>query len=351
MFADTVVKLHQEGVNENLCIAGGTMAYLHDVIQGLDGFPGTGMNENVTAKFVNFLIDEGIREGMDPDVGEALKSLSNATIVGGTFLVGVEVPTGDDGKTQGKNQTPEECVDNSDLRETTGRPNDYDDLSKVRNALAENDISRTQAKNEKGAPQYTLRPAPPENRPLSDKTDKTASEKLIASCYNAKASAYDQRMQAIQDNKAFQHLEIPVEQFARVCKSVRMLCEILPKTPGSTFNEGAIVNHLRNGNELTDETRPGYEQSMGQLVTKLKNPITWAGGMVPDPQAESGTKYAPGEAQFAMPSGHTEYADTLLSSEFKEKVSSMSEDQVKALVKCALFDIQDGRYIRAHLEG
>jgi hypothetical protein len=321
MFADTVVKLHKEGMGESLSIAGGTMAYFHDLVQGLDGFPGLGKNENVTAKFLNFLIDEQVAEGaIDEQMGQALKSLSDATIVGGTFLVGVMQEGG------GKNQTPSECVDSSDLK-TTGHEQDYEDLSKIRHMMARNDISRTQE-------DYTVRP---------EKTgvdEATPEGKIVGRCYDAKAEALDQRSQAIQGNPAFQKLGIPQHQFARVCQSVRMLTEILPKAPGSTFNEKAVVDHIRNNVHPPDQN---YDASMKQLIGKLKNPVTWTGGMVQD-------KFVPGEAQFAKPSGHDEYASTITSDHFKTQLATLDDSDVEALIRCALSDIQDGKYIGESLQ-
>lgn len=320
MFADTVVKLHQEGVNPSLCIAGGTMAYFHDLVQGLDGFPGAGKNENVTAKFLNFLVDEQVANGsLDKKTGDAIQSLSDATIVGGTFLVGIMGPDG------AKNQTPSECVDNSDLQ-TPGHEQDYEDLTRIRDMMARNDISRTQEQD------YTVRPD------ASTVDTSTPEGKIIETCYEAKTNAFDQRSTQIESNQAYKKLNLPVQHFARTCQSIRILTELLPKAPNSTFNEASIVNNIRNDQPQDSH----YEHSLQTLVDKLKNPITWSGGMVEG-------RFIPGEAHFAKPSGHEEYANILQSDEFKQNLANLDDNDVKAWIHCALSDIQDGKYIGERL--
>lgn len=140
MFYDAYEAFAEQGFSDSTCIAGATMAFFHDLVQGLDTPPNIGLNEDATAQFVKFLIEQGT--SIDIKTAKTMKLLADAIIVGGTFLAKV-LENGEN-----KNRTLSEFKDKELQYQYQDNPN-FKILTTMRNVLAHNDISRTVAIKEK----------------------------------------------------------------------------------------------------------------------------------------------------------------------------------------------------------
>ncbi len=310
MFYDTYEKLFNKGLPESTCMAGAAMAFFHDLIQGMDGFPQLGKNEDITSKFLAHLIDKN--DAMPFSVKETIKTLADATIVGGTFLLKVKNEKG-----ELKNISLSEHAD----KQITGTSPSLAILKTIRETLAFNDISRTM-----GYEEPTTRKKNELMKSISEFKAKSGNSfhKKIEGNNIAEQIFYKHGKNFV--GRLFQSIrmqtEFPVgtkqkiENGALVVKDSKPVMEqiLLP-------DKKEIIQKLKN-NEL-DKDDP-----ISLLVGKLKKEGTWIEGPF-------------SEASFALQSNHTDYAN-MLKSNIKLFTQSENDQVIKGLITLALSTGQDG---------
>lgn len=302
MYSDTYVKLKEKGFPKATCEAGATMAYFHDLVQGLDGFPNIGRNENVTAKLLQHLIETK----MDPsEARDALKDLCDATIVGGTFLL----RTTDANGTNPKNQTPSEAVDHSqfsDLNDPSVKA-----LMAIRETMAENDISRTSNKES-----YTNLSANPANDPA----------------ITSRNGAISARREAVSKDPICNKLQkegggnVQEHMIGRMFQSIRMTQEIKQTVVG---DKKELVQSLQAFISDPLEKNPKMEE----MLKLIQTPTTWSGGNF-------------SEGAFALMSGHREYSETLDNKSVTSTLEKATPKEVAQFALLALTTGQDGFHIK-----
>ncbi len=292
-------------------MAGATMAFFHDLIQGMDGFPQLGKNEDITSKFLAHLLDKN--EIMPLPVKEAIKTLADATIVGGTFLLKVKNEKG-----EAKNVSLSEHAG----KQMTGTSPSLAILKTIRETLAFNDISRTTGNEEP-----------------------TAKEKneLMKSVSEFKAKSSNSFFKKIEGNTIAEQIfyKYGKNVVSRLFQSIRMQTEF-PVGSKQKMENGAlamkdgkpvmeqiflpdkkeIIQKLKN-NEILDKDDP-----ISLLVGKLKKEGTWTVGPF-------------SEAFFALQSNHTDYAN-MLKNNINLFTQNNNEQAIKGLIILALSSGQDG---------
>lgn len=326
MFADTYVKLKKENLSDEMCLAGATMAYFHDLVQGVDGFGGTGRNENVTAQLLKHLIDTTMDVSTAKD---ALKDLCDATIVGGTFLM----RTIDD-KGVNRNRTPSEITDYSQYKHNDQPYTEnkaFGNLQVIRKAMAQNDISRT---NDLSFYAETMEN--PTNDPVIDMRNE----------------AITNRNKAIESDDVCKKLltleqPVPMNMIGRMFQSIRMGQEIQYDGAAKAGKEGLSKSALLTEiNEFLTKDSPDIppDSLIKSFINSFKNPETWEK-----------------EGAFAGPSKHNEFSQLL---KVKEKViengvekeirvpnpvietiASCSDKEIAQFIKLALTEGQDGSHM------
>jgi hypothetical protein len=291
MFYDAYEALAEQGFPASTCMAGATMAFFHDLVQGYPSKPfGTpvGENEELTAKFMNYLIDQNPAIDSEPkgkSPKEALKMLSNATIVGGTFLVKVM-----------RGNNPE----NRTICEFEPNQHGSDPaIVGMREILARNDVSRTL-------------PKPKGWKPVENNDQEV--QRNLAQIKQMKAQRND--------------------QFKNIVSGSRIATDLLNKYPLDPTKANVVsrlFQSIRVIAEFSGDKKILVKDSDQEkaFIGKLKNTNgTWLKGDF-------------SEETFATQSNHMEYV-AMLNEEAVSFNEKYNDDDFRALTSVALLNGQDG---------
>lgn len=294
MYRDTYKKFIQLNFPESTCKVAATMAFFHDIVQKVDDpfpKPPLGKNEVISATFLNFLINGLL---IDANIKNALKCLSNATIVGGTFLIKVLTPKGEK-----RNISLSQQIDN-DL--TISDPlfnHSLEIIKKMRHTLAENDVSRTLNKAD-----FVL-------------TGRMKKNPIIVQLMAAiKLNATSEQL-ADAKNKGILEENFGAHLISRLFQSIRFLCELnnipVKEIRHPTLSKAIAISKIPNS-----------------FVDKLKLPTTWTIGHF-------------SEMAFAEQNQHTDYVNLLR--EHSSILIHANPSDIQELILIALTEGQDGNFI------
>lgn len=294
MYRDTYKKLTQLQLPESTCKVAATMAFFHDLIQKVDDpFPKPllGKNEVITTKFLNFIINRSL---IDSHIKNALTCLSNATIMGGTFLIKVLTPQGEKRYISLSRQVDDNHITYDPLFKDA-----LDIIKKIRYILAENDVSRTLNEGEFG-----LTEAMKQNSIIIKLTaalkEHATPEKLA-----------DAKNHGVLEENFGAHL------ISRLFQSIRFLAE-LSKIPVKEIRDPKLAKIDVCNNIPTS------------FIDKLRLPITWTVGPF-------------SEMAFAEQNQHTDYVNMLR--EYSPLLINADPRDIQDLIFLAFTEGQDGNSI------
>lgn len=294
MYKDTYKKCVQLQLPESTCKAAATMGFFHDLIQKVDDpfpKPALGKNEIITTKFLNFIINHSL---IDPLMKKVLISLSNATIVGGTFLIRVLTPQGEK-----RNISLSHYIDDSHCISDSLFKNSIDVIKKMRRILAENDVSRTLNKNE-----FILTEAMKQN-PI-----------IIRLTTALKENATDEQWIEAREKEILEE-NFGAHLISRLFQSIRFLSE-LNKIPVKEIRDPAISK------------AQAIDKIPISFIDTLKLATTWTLGNF-------------SEMAFAEQSQHTDYVNML--KRYSDTLINSEINDMKDLIFLAFTEGQDGNSI------
>lgn len=293
MHQDTYRSLKKLNLAESTCQVAAMTAFFHDLIQKVDDLypiPHLAKNERVNVKILHFMIDE---LPLEPKIQQALKHFTNASLVGGTFLINVLTAQGEKRSVSLAEHSDSMISCCSELRETLHI------IKTIRKVLAENDVSRMLRKEG-----VVMTRSVRENRIIAQLT---ASLRLSIS--TEELLDFTRRKRGEENFGA--HL------IGRLFQSIRFLVEI----------NQVSVKEIRDPKVSRGEA---LEKIPHSFVEKLKDSTTWIEGDF-------------SELVFALQSNHIEYANFIR--DFSVLIRAADSLDLKDLVFLALTEGQEGNFI------